>query len=52
MGSSYSLWKEPDVTPMGDDPPSFPPNYGFEKGRKPRGNENILTSNFSIVLFN
>ncbi|KAH0549358.1 NADH dehydrogenase [ubiquinone] 1 beta subcomplex subunit 7 [Cotesia glomerata] len=36
MGSSYSLWKEPDVTPMGNDPPSFPPDYGFEKGRKPR----------------
>ncbi|XP_008554187.1 NADH dehydrogenase [ubiquinone] 1 beta subcomplex subunit 7 [Microplitis demolitor] len=36
MGSAYSLFMEPDVTPIGDTKPSFPTTYGFEEGRKPR----------------
>ncbi|XP_011307829.1 NADH dehydrogenase [ubiquinone] 1 beta subcomplex subunit 7 [Fopius arisanus] len=36
MGSGLALMIKPEVTPMGDDPPSFDAMLGFKNGRKPR----------------
>lgn len=43
MGSSYSLYKNPDTTPLGDSQPTFDPLLGFPEGRKERGKEKKKT---------
>lgn len=50
MGSAYSIWKNPDTTPMGDAEPTFDPLLGFPNGRKERGKKHI-PHNLEIVVF-
>ncbi|XP_063989135.1 NADH dehydrogenase [ubiquinone] 1 beta subcomplex subunit 7 [Diachasmimorpha longicaudata] len=36
MGSGWAVLTKPEVTPIGDSPPSFDSMMGFKDGRKPR----------------